>query len=237
MTAERPRHSIVERVIDAILPRACAACGRRLDLDEEVICATCDLNLPRTLYYRDPQTNKMAQAFYGKLDVERCSALFYFHPTSDISRAVYAMKYGGRDDIAAYLGRLTAQEMLPSGFFDGIDVLVPIPLARRKQRRRGYNQSEMIARGIAAETSLPVATDAVVRTKETKTQTALNAMQRMDNVEGAFALTNADALRGRHVLIVDDIVTTGATITACARAAQRAGDVRISVLSVGFARI
>lgn len=234
MTTERRRHSIIERIIDTILPRPCVVCGRRLDIDDDVICAICDLNMPRTAFYRDPKTNLMAQQFYEKLDTERCAALFYFRSHADISRTIYAMKYGGRDDIAVFLGHATAQEVMASGFFDGIDVLLPVPLSRQKQRQRGYNQSERIAQGIAEETGLPIATGAVVRTKNTKTQTHLNSMQRIDNVKDAFALADPTDIRGRHVLIVDDVVTSGATVTACAKAAMQAGNVRISVLSVGF---
>ena len=134
------------------------------------------------------------------------------------------------------LGRLLAEELERCGFFENVDVIVPLPLARVRERQRGYNQSEKIARGIRSMTRLPIERKAVRRLSFSESQTHLEFRERMENVEGAFELVDAHRLTGKHVLIVDDVVTTGATVTACARQILRAGDVKISVASVAFTR-
>ena len=134
------------------------------------------------------------------------------------------------------LGRLLAEELERCGFFENVDVIVPLPLARVRERQRGYNQSEKIARGIRFMTRLPIERKAVRRLSFSESQTHLEFRERMENVEGAFELVDARSLTGKHVLIVDDVVTTGATVTACARQILRAGDVKISVASVAFTR-
>ena len=126
-------------------------------------------------------------------------------------------------------------ELIESGFFQGIDVIIPIPLHETKQRIRGYNQSEWIARGIAAVTGIPVDTEAVVRRKYTETQTRKSIFERWENVEGIFELHHAESLIGKHVLIVDDVLTTGATTVACASRIMEVEGIRISVLTLAVA--
>ena len=133
------------------------------------------------------------------------------------------------------MGRYMAAELIESGFFQGIDVIIPIPLHETKQRIRGYNQSEWIARGIAAVTGIPVDTEAVVRRKYTETQTRKSIFERWENVEGIFELHHAESLIGKHVLIVEDVLTTGATTVACASRIMEVEGIRISVLTLAVA--
>ena len=141
----------------------------------------------------------------------------------------------GQKEIGAIMGRYMAAELIESGFFQGIDVIIPIPLHETKQRIRGYNQSEWIARGIAAVTGIPVDTEAVVRRKYTETQTRKSIFERWENVEGIFELHHAESLIGKHVLIVDDVLTTGATTVACASRIMEVEGIRISVLTLAVA--
>lgn len=229
-------YSFYSRLMDLIAPRACAICGGRLALDEQVVCTRCNIRLPRTMYALDPYDNEMARHFWARIAVERCAALFFYQPQSPASRMIYDLKYRNHPEYGVALGRLAATEMAACGFFEGIDTIVPVPLAKARKRERGYNQSMEIARGVAEVTRLRICDNAVERVRRTETQTHMGRLQRADNVENAFSLTHPDAVAGRHLLVVDDIVTTGSTICACGKELMRAGGVKISVLSLGFTK-
>ena len=188
--------------LSLLFPRCCVVCGRPLAKGEECICAVCNMDLPRTDYHlrRD---NPVELLFWGKFPLERATSFFYYRKGSDFRRILHLLKYGGQKEIGAIMGRYMAAELIESGFFQGIDVIIPIPLHETKQRIRGYNQSEWIARGIAAVTGIPVDTEAVVRRKYTETQTRKSIFERWENVEGIFELHHAESLIGKHVLIVD----------------------------------
>lgn len=228
--------SFWHRLFDLIAPRACVVCGRRLSITEEVICGTCDLHLPRTGYALSPYDNEMAKRFYGRIPIERAAALFFYEGGSEVSRIIFQLKYHNHPEIGVEMGRRTADELALSGFFDGIDAIVPVPLARKRERERGYNQSMEIARGVAEVTRLPIWTKVVQRKKFKGSQTHLGQLGRLENVAEAFTLTDGDTLRGKHILIIDDIVTTGATIHACVSTMKGIEGLRVSVLSLGVAK-
>lgn len=223
-------------VLDFVSPRRCAVCGGRLAPTEHALCSVCCLRLPRTGFCLSPTDNPVAKLFWGQAPVERATALFYYEAHSETSRLVYSLKYRGRPDIGVALGRLAAGEMLAAGFLAGVDVVVPVPLAKRRMRERGYNQSEAIADGIGSAAGLPVEARAVARTVYHGSQTSLGRWQRLGNVDGAFCLKDGSRLRGRHVLLVDDIVTTGATAIACASALASVPGIRLSFAALGFTR-
>lgn len=223
-----------KQLCDLVSPRACVVCGRRLPVATDVLCPVCQLHLPRTGFQQTPEDNLLARLFWGIIPIERAVAFCYYSPASGTARAVYDMKYHHRPDVGVALGRLMATELQPSGFFDGIDLLVPVPLAPRRLRERGYNQSCQLALGVSRVTGLPVSEDVVCRTTFTSSQTQLSRQNRQENVEGVFLLRQAERLKGRHVLLIDDVITTGATVTACARELLRAENVRVSLLSFGL---
>lgn len=228
--------SFFSRLLDLLSPRTCAVCHRRLSISEQTVCAGCLLDMPRTNFARRPYDNEMAQLLWGLMPVERVAALFFYQPHARLSKIVYALKYGDRPDYGWQMGRLAAREMEADGFFEGIDMVMPLPLARSRRRERGYNQSEEIARGIAEATGLPVGSDIVERRSFAVSQTRLNRWERNENVRNAFRLKNGAAAHGRHILLVDDIMTTGSTIIACGNELHKAGDVKISVLTLGFTK-
>lgn len=148
---------------------------------------------------------------------------------------LHQLKYGGRYRIGEQLGRMSAGELFTSGFFAGVDVIVPVPLHRQKKKKRGYNQSEHIAGGISMLTGIPVDTLSVVRARDTETQTHKSAFSRWENVDGVFTLLSPGKFACRHILIVDDVLTTGATIIACAEAFNEVEGIKISVLTLAVA--
>lgn len=220
--------------LSLFFPRCCVVCGRPLAKGEECICTMCNINLPRTNYHLWKE-NPVEQLFWGKIPLERATSFFFYRKGSDFRQILHQLKYGGQKEIGTVMGRYMAAELLPSGFFQGIDVIVPIPLHKKKQRLRGYNQSEWIARGIAAVTKIPVDTESVMRCKNTETQTRKSAFERWENVDGIFDLPHSECFIGKHVLIIDDVLTTGATTVACASRLQEVEGIRVSVLTLAMA--
>jgi len=203
---------------------------------EQVICGSCNLGLPRTGFAEEAYDNELAQLFWGRLPIERAAAWFYYQAQSEVSQVIYELKYRNHPEIGEQLGRMMAEELQCNGFFEGIDLMMPVPLTRMRKWKRGYNQSEEIARGIQQVTSLPIVGDVLKRNRYNDSQTRKNRWQRTENVEGAFCLCNADKVRHRHVLIVDDVVTTGATVYACGKELMKAEGVRVSVLALGYSK-
>lgn len=226
--------SFWRRLLDLVSPRTCDVCGRRLSVSESVLCACCLMEIPYTRFWKSPLDNPMARLFWGHFPIERAAALWFYEPHSELCNPIYNLKYHGYAETGVELGAMAANYCRGDGFFDGIDGIVAVPLAPKRQRLRGYNQSEKIAEGIRLVTGLPIYNKVLRRKVFKGSQTDKNVWQRKENVADAFELTDAETVRGKHLLIVDDVVTTGATITACAQQLCLAGDVRISVLSVGF---
>lgn len=228
--------SFWRRLLDLIAPRLCVVCGHRLTVTEEAICSTCNFHLPRTDFHRNAYENEMAKLFWAQIPIERATAFFYYESHAPTANLIYELKYKNHPEIGSIIGRMLAKEIQPSGFFDGIDGIVPVPLAKKRQRQRGYNQSEEIARGISEITGLPIYGKSVRRNSFKGSQTSRGRWDRQENVEHVFELTDAEAVSDKHLLLVDDVVTTGATCIACAKALCQSGNVRISILSLGFAK-
>ena len=231
---------MLRAILDLVAPRACPVCGCRLAVGEKAICTSCNMMLPRTDFAEHALNNNMAQLFWGRIKrIQRAAAWIYYEPQTEVDHLLFALKYRNHPEYGEYLGNIMANEMKNHGFFDGIDCILPIPLAKARQRKRGYNQSEELARGIALATGLPIVTNAVKRITFDKSQTRLNRQQRMENVENTFVCThNHDIdLQGKHLLLVDDVVTTGATIAACAQELLPYQYAGISILSLGFAGV
>lgn len=252
------RLSILAKIIDLLFPRFCPICGNRLTGEEEGSCLSCNLHLPRTDTWQKPYDNEMAKMFWHQIPIEKAGALFYYKGHSFASNILYQLKYNHRPDIAFDMGRLLAQEGMRVHFFDDIDGIIPIPLAKNRQKQRGYNQSEEIAKGIAELTHLPIHTDIVRRASFKESQTHKDRWRRQENVASVFELcpayqstndASADnskkvSLKGKHFLIIDDVCTTGATIIACCQSIlqgvdaeePRRADTKFSVLSIGWAK-
>jgi ComF family protein len=228
--------SFWSRLLDLISPRLCVVCGERLAVTEETLCSKCYLHLPRTDFGRDLYENVMAKLFWGQIAIEKATALFYYEPHAETANILYELKYKNHPEIGETMGRMMARELERGDFFDGIDGIVPVPLAKKRQRQRGYNQSMEIAKGVSEITSLPIYNKVVKRNTFNGSQTSKGRWERNENVENVFELIDGDSIRGKHLLIIDDVVTTGATIIACAKEMSKAEGVRFSVLSLGFAK-
>lgn len=212
-----------------LLGERCVVCGHPTSKGE--VCENCKRELPY-INIRGEAGNPIERLFWGVIPVAKASSTFIYRAGSDLSTIVGAIKYHNQRHLARQMGRIMANELYDSPFFDGIEALLPIPLHTLRQRHRGYNQSEWLAKGISDVTGIPIV-DIVTRTTDNTSQTRLMHNQRRQNVEGIFRMKQSNTAVPRHVLIVDDVITTGATIRSCAAALPK--DTRISILSLAYA--
>jgi ComF family protein len=220
--------------ISILFPRLCYACGTHLLRNENFICTGCYVSIPRTNYHIQAE-NPVAQLFWGRCHIEKAAAFSYYSRGSRIRNLIHKLKYKGIKEIGFELGRIYALSLKSSGFTAGIDVIIPVPLHPSKKRSRGFNQSECISTGISEVTGLPVDTVSLVRITFSATQTNKSRYERWTNVESIFHVTDPGAIKGRHILLVDDVITTGSTIESCVNELLKTEGVRVSVAAIGCA--
>lgn len=212
-------------LLDLFIPRICHVCKCRLMKSEEFVCSSCLERLPLTHYHKywdnkkgpNSDLNPMEQRFVGQLPLERACAPFFYTRDSSLASLVHDFKYRNFPSLAIAMGKTGALLLEPTGFFKGTDILLPVPLHWRKKFRRGYNQSEMIAKGISEITGIPIGTNLKAR-KAHRTQTSLSHEQRITNTKGIFHIENPESLTGKTIMLVDDICTTGATLLSAGEA-------------------
>ena len=220
-------------LIDLIFPRHCCVCGETLSRQEHDICLNCLYTLPKIEAHHKLE---IEQIFWGKIGIEHATSFIYYRKGSPYNALMHKLKYKDTPEVGTRLAEMAAKELLESGFFNGITRIVPLPLSRKKQRQRGYNQSEYIAMGLSKVTGIPVDTTLVKRDIANETQTHKHREERWKNVENIFSVTDATALSGKHILLVDDVITTGATLTSCGRAILHvAPDAKISIFTLACA--
>jgi ComF family protein len=219
--------------MDLLLPPRCSACGQVLIKEERILCTKCLYDLPRTRY-ASFSDNPVAQLFWGRVYIENATALFQYEKGSRFQQLIHELKYQGRQDIGRELGRLLAIEMAGSPYVS-TDMIIPVPLHRKKFRQRGYNQCESIAKGLSMGLGIPWFTGCLVRVSVSLTQTNRSRTDRWSNVDGIFTVKDPAHLSGKHILLVDDVVTTGATLDACATAVLALKDVRVSIATLAVA--
>ena len=233
--------SIICNLFNLLLPRYCAGCGTRLTAEEQKLCLGCLVKMPRTWLWRSPEDNALARIYWrrtGNVEVERVVAHFSYIPDGIVSNIVAALKYRGNKMLARHMGQLMAEELKATGVFDGIDCLVAVPITLRRRVTRGYNQAEQLARGVSRVTGLPVIKKVLRRVTFETSQTYLTGHEREENVARSFMLDmrHASKLQGKHVMLIDDVITTGATTRACASLLAEIPDVRVSILALATAQ-
>ncbi|MFZ2338724.1 MAG: ComF family protein [Bacteroidales bacterium] len=229
-------YDLWDDVISLLLPRLCHGCGNQLLRNEKVICTECYVVIPRTNFHLIRE-NPVEKLFWGRCLVERAAAFSYYTRDSRIRRMIHHLKYKGAAEIGTELGRIYGNSLKDSDFLHGIDFIIPVPLHPSKKRQRGYNQSDLISMGISDATGIPVDTGILKRTTVTGTQTRKSRYDRWTNVDDIFRVTGRQRLEGKHVLIVDDVITTGSTIEACADEILREGNTKVSVAALAFSAI
>lgn len=210
----------LSNLLDFIYPPSCHACGCALGPGERYICRSCLAALPRTMYHLSPD-NLMAARFAGVFPYVRASSHFFYSRDSVLASLIHDFKYRHFPGIAVRLGEIMGGELAVAGFLSDIDAIAPVPMHVVKRARRGYNQTEQIARGLSEVSGIPVISS-LRASRPHKTQTSKSLAQRRDNVSGVFSVKNPLSLAGRHILLLDDVCTTGATLTAAAETLLRA---------------
>ena len=224
----------ISDLIDIIFPRSCAVCGKTLSGGEKELCLNCLMELPRTgAYIAD---NEMEKQFYGILAIERAASYISYSKGSPYNNLIHRIKYDDRPESGTRMAAAAATELMQEGFFEGIDVIIPLPLSKKKKRQRGYNQCDYIAKGISSVTGIAIDTKSVIRHIANETQTHKRRDERWENVQGIFSVINPEALNNKHVLLVDDVLTTGATIASCGNAIlAEATNVKLSIFTLARA--
>lgn len=223
---------LCDQFLSLFYPRICLICERELLEGEQHICLHCLSDMPKTNYHRIVD-NPIEQLFYGKVRIEKASGYFFFHQQSDYRKLIHAIKYHNEKQAGYWLGKRYGEELKRDGCYSDIDLIVPVPLHKRKFQKRGYNQSERIATGIGLALKKEVRTDLLIRTKNNKSQTHKSIYDRWLNTQQSFIAQKSEFLTGKNILLVDDVITTGATLQACAIAIKaQAPDCKINIVSL-----
>jgi len=222
---------IKDSFLHLLFPHICAGCGSDSLNRDSVLCLRCLDALPET-NFESHRDNPVEKIFWGRLPLLSATAQFYFTKESLLQHLMHQFKYKGNKELGLQLGRMMGDQLLRSGRFTSIDALVPLPLYPAKEKRRGYNQAAVLSEGMAAQRRIPVLDKGITRPEHTATQTKKGRIDRWKNVEGKFLLTTSGAVRNKHVLLVDDVVTTGATLEACGMELLQAENVQLSVAAL-----
>jgi len=220
--------------ISLIFPRVCVSCGKRLYKSEHSICTYCSYHLPKTNYHTDNE-NPIAKIFWGRINIHSASAYYAFGKGGKVQHLIHQLKYRGQKDIGVTLGKFYGYDLRKCDAFKTVETIIPVPLHPGKQKKRGYNQSEFFAAGLAETMNVKTDFSTLYRAYQSETQTRKSRFSRWKNVETVFRLKDAEQLAGRHILLVDDVITTGATLEACAQTLQQIPGVRISIATIAYA--
>ena len=224
---------LTDDFLQFFFPDLCVACKQILNRQEKVLCTHCLYHMPRTEFHKDPE-NPVSQLFWGRVKIEHAGSFFYFNKGSAYQPLIHKLKYGGRSDIGIEMGKAFGAELRKSPFAIA-DMIIPVPLHPKKLKIRGYNQSEMIAKGLSMSLKLPVSNEILIRSESTDTQTRKSRFERFRNVEGKFLVASEELLEGKHVILADDVVTTGSTLESCAIAILGAKNTKVSILTLAVA--
>lgn len=224
---------IKEAILHLLFPHVCEGCGTDVLEHDHFLCLKCHSDLPKTEFHLYPN-NPIEKIFWGRLPLTNATAQYYFTKNSKMQHLMHQLKYRGNKELGIYLGRLMGYALNASNRFRYVDELIPLPLFPSKEKKRGYNQATVLCEGIAEVLHKPILNNAIRRTSYTDSQTAKNRVQRWENMEGRFELVNKEAIKGKHLLLVDDVITTGATLEACGTELLEAENVQLSVATLCF---
>lgn len=216
------------------IPSNCLNCGLNLHDYEQYVCKSCLVKIAKTNFLYD-KDNAVSQAFWGRVKLEYAFSYYYFTKGSILQNLIHEVKYQGAKELALELGKEFGFGIKQSGLVHSIDLLCPVPLHTQKEKKRGYNQSDWIARGISEVLSIPVSTDILKRKVYTSTQTKKTRQQRWENVKDAFEVKHIENAKNKHIMIVDDVLTTGATLEACAQKILEIQGTKVSVATLAYA--
>ncbi len=220
---------------ELVYPNKCHACGENLKQGEDLLCTDCLYHLPRTNFHKHPEENAVAELFYGISNVKYASAYYFFDKGSRYRSLIHSLKYKNAPQVGVSMGKYFGAELRDSVFSE-IDVIVPVPLHPKKMHIRGYNQSEKIGVGLSEGIGIKQDTENLIRAVFTETQTKKNVEERRKNVESVFTVKNPQLFEGKHILLIDDVVTTGSTLASCADELLKIPNVKVSIVCLAIAK-
>nr|WP_262410606.1 ComF family protein [Flavobacterium johnsoniae] len=221
-------------IIDLFFPKVCSGCRSVLMTNETVLCTNCRHEMPLTQYHLDPD-NQAVKKFYGKVEVEHVSAFLYFNKQGIVQELIHNLKYKGHEEIGTVLGNWHAEDLKELKLKNPFDVIIPVPLHPRKFKERGYNQVTTFGKALSETLKIPFDNSILYRKKYSKTQSKKNLLGRSENIENIFDANLSEENENKHFLIVDDVLTTGATLEACSRALLKIPGAKISIVCMAMA--
>ncbi len=221
-------------LLSLFYPNVCAACGKSLFRHEQHLCNNCFVHLPRSHFHKS-RGNPVERIFWGRVPLMAAGSFYLFNKGTRVQRLLHQLKYKGRQEAGETVGKWYGKELSSIKEFSEADVIIPVPLHPRRLQQRGYNQSTCFAKGLSEELKIPVNESILKRKQFTSTQTQKGKFSRWENMEQVFECDPATDLKNKHVLLVDDVVTTGATLEACYHALSKNGEVYISIVTIAYA--
>ena len=226
--------SYLSDFVSLLFPELCTACGESLMNNEKLLCTDCLYNLPYTNFHLQPD-NIVAQQFWGKLNLEGAYALYYFAKGGNVQNLMHHFKYKGMQQIGNLLGSIAGDQLNKSAPFNTADLILPVPLHKTRLKQRGYNQSACFAEGLADKLNAEVELNNLVRIRATETQTHRSRFSRFENMQEVFEVMYPDKLAGKHILLVDDVITTGSTLEACGIELLKIPGLKLSIATIAYA--
>lgn len=222
--------------IALIFPNTCNACGHSLYRNEDCICTRCRYKLPQTNYHLSP-SNPVSKLFWGRVPINTACAYYNFNKGGSVQRLVHQLKYRGKQEIGVTIGKFYGSELRKSILFRSVNLIMPVPLHSKKLKKRGFNQSEVFAQGLARSMDIEFDPGSLQRIHASETQTRRSRYERWKNVESIFAIKDRKKLEGKHILLVDDVVTTGATLEACAQELLSIPGTMVSIAAIAYSEV
>lgn len=216
-------------------PIICLACGKTLYKGEEIICTYCNYHLPKTNFHVD-KDNPIIRHFWGKVSIHSAASYYFFNKGEKVQHLIHQLKYKGQKEIGVFIGKQYGHDLKGTPLFNEVDIIVPVPLHAKKKRKRGYNQSELFAMGLAESMKKELDVKTLYRARASETQTKKSRFERWKNVEEVFTLHDKEIFKGKHILLVDDVITTGSTLEACAQSLLQVPDVKVSIATIAYAQ-
>ena len=217
-----------------VYPELCAACGKPLNTGEQCLCSSCRFRLPKTNFHLEAE-NPIVKQFWGKVKIEAAASYYLFTKGEKVQNLIHELKYKKRKDIGVFLGELYGYDLKKTHIFSSVQSIVPVPLHPSKLRKRGYNQSECFAEGLSKSMEISLDTTSLIRSTATQTQTRKHRYERFENVGNVFAVAEPEHVIGKHVLLVDDVITTGSTLVACTEALLQQPGTKVSIATIAYA--
>ena len=222
-------------ILHIFFPKVCMCCSEHLGNNENTICLICRHDLPLTLF-SSHEKNLVEQTFYGRIPLQNGTALFYFLKKGKVQQLIHNLKYNNQQQIGYFIGNWLGDEIIASNRFKNLDCIIPVPLHKKKIKKRGYNQVTTFGEGLSKKLNIPFYEDILTRISSTKTQTKNIRIDRWKNVQELFFVQNNSILENKHILLIDDVITTGATLEACYKALNKAKHLKISIACMAYTK-